>query len=401
MNLSQYRRQLAGRSIAYWLSAAVSVVIGMAAGYYLDHEDYAIEARYAVHGALQNFLHGDRHAKRTVLVLIDDQEFWKGELGRRIPVKRTYLAKLLRKLGGAQPALVGIDLVLRSPAVDGSLREHPDYSRETQNLIDAIRDVSRRLPIVLPATFRHTPAGLVLDAAVYSGADFTPGEVRIGHILPPSDMRRLPVTQRMADQSRLYSFAAAIAETLDPAAVRPFKDDDALPVSTFMPEAEFPVISSRAVLAASDEQLRRTLRSKAVILGAAWNERAFQLPPRVDQHLTPIGSMGEAYVQANWVEALLDSRVYPQLDRVLAIALEALLSFAVAVVFALRIGALHKLGWTLALCLGAMLLGYLLLQNLGVYFDFYLPVLVLAVHAAIAKVLEWREQARYAARSEG
>jgi CHASE2 domain-containing sensor protein len=393
MNLAQTRRQLAARSTAYWLSAVVSVVLGMTAGFYLDREDFAIETRYRVHGVLQNFLHGDRHAKRTALVLIDDEEFWLGELGHRLPLKRTYLAKLLRKVDEGQPALIGLDFNLRSPVVDGSRREHPDYARETQDLIDAVRDVSRRQPVVLPATFRHTPAGLVLDSAVYTGADWRPGHVSIGHILPPPDMRRVPVTERMADETRLYSFAAAIAEALDPAAVEPFKDSDTPPVSTFLPAADFPVLSSRAVLAASEEQLRRALRAKVVILGAAWNERAFQLPPQIDQHLTPIGYLGGAYVQANWVEALLDSRVYPQLDRVLAIALEALLSLAVAVVFALRIGALHKLAWILGLCLGGMLLGYLLLQNLGVYFDFYLPVLVLAVHTAVAKVLEWREQA--------
>ncbi len=389
----RYAQQLSSRSAGHWLSALALVAVGTLGGIELDRHDFAIEARYRVYGFLQEHLHGDRHAKRTALVLIEDPEYWKGELGRRIPIKRTYLAKLLRKLEQAQPALIGIDFSLRSPVIDGSLREHPDYASETKGLADAIREVSRRRPIILPATFQQTARGPVLDSAIYSGTDFRPGDVRLGHIHPSLDMRRVPVAQRMADGSRLYSFAAAMANVLDPAAVKPYEDDSDLPFGTFMSEAKFPVLSADFVLHASAEQLLAKLRWKAVILGAGWNERAFGLPPPIDEHLTPIGYIRGTFAQANWAEALLDSRVYRQVHRTLAISLEVVLSLAVAVIFGLRIGPLPKLGWTAACCLVAMLLGYFLLQNLGVYFDFYLPVLLLMGHAVLAKVHEWRELA--------
>jgi hypothetical protein len=40
-------------------------------------------------------------------------------------------------------------------------------------------------------------------------------------------------------------------------------------------------------------------------------------------------------------------------------------------------------------------LSYFFIQNLGLFFDFFVPVVVLTGHLAVEKVLHWRRQARY------
>jgi hypothetical protein len=34
--------------------------------------------------------------------------------------------------------------------------------------------------------------------------------------------------------------------------------------------------------------------------------------------------------------------------------------------------------------------GYILLQNLGIYFDFLIPLVFLLLHVAVDRILEWR-----------
>lgn len=48
--------------------------------------------------------------RRTVLVMVGDEEFWKGEgLAGRTPTKRSYLAGLLRAVGRAGPEVIALD----------------------------------------------------------------------------------------------------------------------------------------------------------------------------------------------------------------------------------------------------------------------------------------------------
>src|SRR3989475_6957822 len=67
-------------------------------------------------------LQGQRFASEVVIVAIDDAAF--ESLGRRQPLSRGYLAKLLRALQHSGAAVVGLDVALTSattPADDAAL----------------------------------------------------------------------------------------------------------------------------------------------------------------------------------------------------------------------------------------------------------------------------------------
>src|SRR5262249_30837548 len=155
--------------------------------------------------------------------------------------------------------------------------------------------------------------------------------------------------------------------------------------ATYLHVVEFPVVLSAAdVLRVDAEKLKRQFRTRAVIVGAGWHRDAYGQGPLVDLWLTPVNQIEGVFIHANWVEAILDSRVFGQ-SKTFAYGVELILSLAVAVVFSLRVGPGAKATCILLLCLGAMLVGYLMLENLGLFFDFYVPVLLIVAHAAVAK----------------
>src|SRR6185503_15500552 len=142
---------LAAKGPGYWILAGFMLVIGLLLGEMLGHQGLWVNVRYSIYKKLQDAsAHSLRSSTRTVVVLIGDDEFWKGPLARRIPVKRDYLACLLLKLAEANPAALGVDLDLGSQTADKSFVDHPDYRVETHELLEAIKTIAAKRPVVLP-----------------------------------------------------------------------------------------------------------------------------------------------------------------------------------------------------------------------------------------------------------
>jgi hypothetical protein len=64
----------------------------------------------------------------------------------------------------------------------------------------------------------------------------------------------------------------------------------------------------------------------------------------------------------------------------------------VALVFAWQMGPLKRFLWTIGLSLFLVFATCFLWQNLGLFFDFFIPLTLLGAHAVIDKVLEWRRR---------
>ena len=95
------------------------------------------------------------------------------------------------------------------------------------------------------------------------------------------------------------------------------------------------------------------------------------------------------------MEALLDDRTFKALNENLVIALEVVLVILVAGLLALRLPAWQRVLMVGGLSLFFVALSYFFIQNLGLFFDFFIPVVVLSGHLAVEKVLHWRKLARY------
>jgi hypothetical protein len=85
----------------------------------------------------------------------------------------------------------------------------------------------------------------------------------------------------------------------------------------------------------------------------------------------------------------------------IALIIEIFCSLVVAVVFALEGSLRRKFGRVLLLSAVLVVISYFLWQNLGLFFDFFIPILLLSIHAPIeqlretrAELLELRDQVR-------
>jgi len=79
---------------------------------------------------------------------------------------------------------------------------------------------------------------------------------------------------------------------------------------------------------------------KVVIIGGGWHQYGVDSGPQNDAHESPVGLVYGAFVHANYVEALLDSRAYSPMKEGWAITLEvgfsAFLALCLVYTFASR-----------------------------------------------------------------
>jgi len=135
----------------YWFRVALFTALGVLFGQLIGKADIWREVRYKIYHFQTTKLHPSHpHDLQVAFVLIGDDEYWTGPLARRVPIKRDYLARLLRAVEKAHPAVIALDFELRSPTPDGTIVENPEYSVERSELLRAIRDVAERRPIVVP-----------------------------------------------------------------------------------------------------------------------------------------------------------------------------------------------------------------------------------------------------------
>ena len=381
MTLREVGKRLTAKGLFYWLNVFVLVVVGVLAGHWLEKQDVATDLRYRAYQFVTRGSSSRKpYATRTAAVLVGDEEFWRGELARRTPPKRLYLAQLIRARDAADASAVALDFDLRWPDPSGAPLPYNDYDDETRKLLEAVRDVSKRRPVILPRTIRWESGYYVHEPDLYDGFDFQGGKVLGGHVLLPFDVRRVPLGVVLKDGTTVNSFAEALVRLVNEKALEPVEGFEDAPYGSYLTAADFPVYSASALLA-GDPAAVSGVHHRIVILGAAWSRLAFGRGPRIDTHVTPVGPMPGALVHANFVEALLDRRTAPAWSESALMAFDAGLAFAVAIIFALIERLRWKLAALLALCAAVVTFSVLSWLNLGLFYDFFIPVVLVIGHA--------------------
>lgn len=393
MKLNSKLAQLASKGFWYWFRVFCLIALGMMVGNWLEKQHVAMEVRYRIYQFMQRFSPHKGYAQRTVLVLIGDEEYWKGEPARRSPIKRDYLAKLISALDKADPTLIALDFDLRSQLPDERF-EHTDYKDETDKLLKTVKEVAAQRPIVLPKTIKFTRDGYyVPEADIYDGYDFQTGNVAYGYIILPYDYRRIPLSLYMKDGATVESFAEAIVRKDNEGALRTIKKGAEFPYGSYLDADDFTKVYASEVLNPTPETFRK-LRDKVVIIGADWSKAGYRRGGKVDTRFTPVGEISGVYMHANYVEALLGNRTYGHWREAVLKVGELLLTLALAVIFALAPKGWKRPGLVLLLCLFLAVLSYLSWLNLGRFFDFFVPMLLIIGHAIFEQIREWRNDAR-------
>lgn len=386
-------QDLQSKGSRYWVLAGFLIPIGMLIGHALGSHSFWVSARYYVYDKMQNVsAHRLNASTETVVVLIGDEE-WNGDLARRSPLKADYLACLIEKLDQAQPRAIALDIDLAF--------HHPDYQREKSELLAALKGVSSRRPVVIAQPIAKPPAESGMSPPPIAAAfqepsvfsDYKHKNLRFGHVLLPKDVRQVPLSLSLRNGDSVPSFAAVIAHALDPTAIQDAQSvDNSLPYGTFIPPEQFKRVSAKQVFATDVETLNEFVRNEAVLVGGAWRVNSFE-DRRIDVHPTPVGEIGGVFVHANYVEALLSHRVTKPVGKWFGIVVEFLMAAFIAVVFAWNMTPSRKFGWAVAFSLSMVVMAYLFWQNLGLFFDFFIPLVLLGAHAFVAQVIEWRNEA--------
>ncbi len=392
--------QLRSKGFWYWSRVLVlGLLVGSYVGQWLGHFDFWIPARYWVYQGMHGLVERKPAPPGTVIVLIEDEDYWKGPLGRRVPIKRDYLARVVRALGAGNPSVIALDFDLRSPVPDGTLIEHGDYLAETKKFLDTVKEVSRKdVPgsptVVLPRTLSRIGDGYVLDSTIFDDFDFGQGKIRFGYITLPYDVRQVALQQPLLDGSVAESFAEAIVGSVNAGALQELGQNGSLPFGSYIPAGGFNKLSAGTVLNTEPESLAEVISHRIVIVGGGWRRLAYGRGELADANLTPVGTVPGVFVHANYVEAILSHHVYDSWNQQVLAVFELTLVVVIGAVFALPLGSKSKVVILTVLVIVPIGLAYVSLQNFGLFFDPLVPLPVVFAKFSLEQIAEWRRRAR-------
>ena len=357
MRLSRWWRQRRARLLQLWAVGLVAagLVTGASAMGYLE----SLQARAL---DLLIYLQNPRQPSGLVIVAVDDAAF--DALGRRQPLPRDYLARVLRGITRAGAAVVGMDISLRSPSA-------PEDDRA---LAAAIADLAARSDArLVVAGTTLPPTGPLADPAIRRVVVTSAPDVPVDG---DAVVRRAAL--RVAGTP---TFAAAVANV-------PASDSNAVYRINFIgPSGSFLTIPSDAVAAIGDAGVDvagdNPLRGSTVLVGGTFADGR-------DTHRTPYGLMPGVEIQANIVHMLATGSFVRPAGWLAGFAVQLLAVFVAAVVMV----ALRPLWGTVVCLAGALLLGvpasYLAFSRGGYWMDFLLPVAVTSLLGVGADILSKR-----------
>lgn len=383
--------RLRSKGLKHWIFAATLIVASFFAGHILNEQNFWIQGRYVVY---QRFieLFNRPHAKRTTLVMINDEDYFYGPFAARKPLKRDLLAQLISKLDEANPQVIALDVNLSLPGSERDLTTNAaPYQKETDELINAVKSASEKRTVILARTLMRTdsiePTYKPLPA-IYDYYSLNEKTVLKGYITLPTDIRRVPVALWAADDRPLHSFASAIVSAVDKKSLEKIDvNENGFPYGKFIYPEDFTTRSASEILNMDAETLKDVFGFKIVIIGGSWHRDGVDRGPKNDGHPSPVGVIDGAYIHANYVEALLDSNTTPSMKESRSLLID--LFFAVILTAGLSlVGNFGKLILVAILSLLMFVVSYLAWQNLGIYFDIVIPVFLLLGHVIFEKIIQ-------------
>ncbi|HTC96584.1 MAG TPA: CHASE2 domain-containing protein [Bradyrhizobium sp.] len=153
--LASAARRLRSKTISYWISAIVVLIVASAGSPYIYDYLGLKTARSAFFQELLALGPRPTEPRQIKIVRIEDDDYWEGILAGRQPIKRDYVANLVRKLVSFNVHVIALDFDVRLPKPD-SLSIQEEYQSETRLLTDAIKAAARngkKIVLATPVSF--------------------------------------------------------------------------------------------------------------------------------------------------------------------------------------------------------------------------------------------------------
>lgn len=385
-----------------WLWAGLLIAGGIYLGSWLEDENAFLDVRYKAHQFTQNLgskLKGELYDHNTIVVLIDDDAYWKGSYEGRRPINQQSLGELVKKINEYKPTVIALDFDLRSPMPDGSVIQYSTYAEDTKKFAEAIKAVSSSgTKVILAKTLGYEGPSWITESDTYDGQDI--GDAHFGYIALKDDYRIIPASVKLRNGSRLDSFSQAIVRAFDlTGAALHFDRHDGSPTyaGPYLEEDQFAQYSAgdfSSTDAATHQELVNKLHGKIVIVGGAWNRFAYGRGPRIDERTTPADTAPAVFLHANWVETILQQRAAKPVAKWAAILLEVVLGLIGYAVFSYRMRWYWKAIYAIGVLPFWLIVAYVSAQNLGLFFDPFTPTLISFGKAGYEEIDEWRKDAK-------
>lgn len=402
---------IARKGWMHWLRFAALLAVGSYVGHILSDSPRFEDIRFALYQKQVRLQHrGAIYPQHTVLLLLDDDDYWSTDFQARSPLKLEQLAVLLDKLNTAGANTVGFDVFLSSPLPEHPDYDFPDYVAGDAKFFAAVKrmcDAGRHVVLTAYLVRAHEELFHEEPAIYISHLQDLPC-VSSGYDRFSDDMRKIPGLEELESGKLMDSFSLAMVKIVDPVAYenlvkekdKGFRFAQYLTPEDFHPKAgrKF-IFNGVAVRQMDDVALRQAVADKIVILGGAWSSYGYGLGQPIDQLNSPGGVEPGAMLHANYVEAELNQNsTFTPISDHMAEVLEWSLALLLAIIAASEVPGAWK-AWSVVLSfLLSAVLTYVLMQNLGLFLDFLVPFVMVVGHTLTEELLEMRHELQHAKR---
>ncbi len=213
-------RPVTRKGWGHWVRFVVLLAAAIYVGHLLKDSPWLTNLRYYIYNQQLSMRDNSQlYPKRTVLVLLDDKDYWGDTFQSRTPLKRDQLAELIDRLNSFQVNTIALDVDLRSPVPTDPNREFSDYQAEDKKLIEAIgRMCTAGHHVVLASSVSFGDDGYAEMPSIYTNSLPRLSCVQRGYIQLPFDMRRMPGQLSLANGDLLDSLSLAVTKIADPTA---------------------------------------------------------------------------------------------------------------------------------------------------------------------------------------
>jgi CHASE2 domain-containing sensor protein len=398
------------KGVGHWLRMLLLLAGGYYAGHLLRNGQWLTQLRYDIYAKQLKLQHrGILYPQRTAIVLIGDEDYWSARFEERKPLKRDQLAELLDRLNEAGANTVVIDIDLRAPVPDQPAYEFPTYAPEDAKLLAAVdRMCKAGGHVVLSSSVEYAADGVHYRQmpSIYTPSLPSLPCLKSGYIETPFDLRRLPGPIEVEGGRRLDSLSSAAVRIADPIAYDEMTRDDehGFRFTRFLTEAEFATRDGRQFVYSAQQlrddplpELHAQLADRIVFIGAHWHVFARGAGAYVDLFSSPGGVLPGVMLHANYVEAMLDrTGTFSPVSDETAEILEGILVVALGLIGVMDLHASFKWGAFVSGLLLSIIFTYVLLQNLGMFLDFAIPLLMIVIHTLVEEILHMRHELKHA-----